>query len=273
MVFYKTTEQIEQLRRAALLVSLTHTEVAKEIRPGRPTTELDAIAETIIRDHGAEPAFKGYQGFPWTLCISKNEQVVHGMPSKDPIKEGDVLSIDCGVKLDGYYGDSAYTFLVGEAAEEVVSLLVATKESLWKAIDMAIAGNRMGDIGYAVQQHTEKERGYGVVRDLVGHGIGRSLHEDPQVPNYGHRGRGIKLQAGLVLAIEPMINLGTRDVEQLNDGWTIVSADGKPSAHYEHTVAVGKGQADVLSSFESIEEAERNNPDLAIIETTLTLNG
>jgi methionyl aminopeptidase len=273
MVYYKTSEQIEQLRRAALLVSRAHAEVAKAIRPGLPSRALDAIAEEVIRDHGAEPAFKGYQGFPWTLCISRNEEVVHGMPSEDPIREGDVLSIDCGVKLDGFYGDSAYSFQVGEGAEEVVSLLAATKESLYLAIDAAVAGNRLGDIGHAVQQHTEKERGYGVVRDLVGHGIGKSLHEEPQVPNYGKRGRGMKLQAGLVLAIEPMINLGTREVRQLADGWTIVTADGKPSAHYEHTVAVDKGRADVLSSFEPIEEAERNNPELTPIDITQTLHG
>lgn len=273
MVFYKTTEQIEQMREAAMLVARTHTEVAKAIKPGLPSKDLDAIAESVIRDHGATPAFKGYQGFPWTLCISRNEQVVHGMPADEPIREGDVLSIDCGVHLNGFYGDSAYTFLVGEAEDNVVSLLAATKASLYRAIDAAVVGNRLGDIGYAVQQYTEKERGFGVVRDLVGHGIGKALHEDPQVPNYGKRGRGMKLQEGLVLAIEPMINLGTREVEQLQDGWTIVTADGQVSAHYEHTVAVGKGSADILSSFETIESAEMANPELTPIETPLTLNG
>jgi methionyl aminopeptidase len=273
MVFYKTKEQIEQMRESALLVAKTHTEVAKAIKPGLATEALDALAETLIRDHGAEPAFKGYNGFPWTLCISRNQEVVHGMPSKTPIREGDVLSIDCGVNLNGYYGDSAYTFLVGEAEEDIVSLLAATKASLYRAIDVAVAGNRLGDIGFAVQQYTEKEHGFGVVRDLVGHGIGKALHEDPQVPNYGKRGRGMKLQEGLVLAIEPMVNLGTKEVEQLQDGWTIVTADGKVSAHYEHTVAVGKSAADILSSFESIESAELANPELTPIETPLTLNG
>lgn len=273
MVVYKTIEQVERLRESALLVSKTLAAVAEAIRPGLPTRKLDEIAELCIRDHGAEPAFKGFKGFPWTLCISRNEEVVHGMPSDEPIRYGDVLSVDCGVKLNGYYGDSAYTFLVGEGSPEALDLLRATKVSLYRGIDQAVAGNRIGDIGYAVQQYTEVERSYGVVRDLVGHGIGRDLHEDPQVPNYGKRGKGLKLLDGLVLAIEPMITLGTREVIQRKDGWTVATADGKLAAHYEHDVVVRKGKADVLSSFEGIEEAERMNSELTAIDTMETVNG
>lgn len=274
MVVYKTISEIEKLRASALLVSGTLAEVAKHIAPGVTTKKLDAIAEANIRDHGAEPGFKGYRGFPWTLCISVNDAVVHGFPSDHEIQPGDLLSIDCGVLMDGFYGDSAYTFLVGETTADIEALLVATKESLYKGIEAAKAGGRIGDIGYAVQQYTEKERGYGVVRDLVGHGVGKSLHEEPEVRNYGRRGQGLKLQEGLVIAIEPMINLGTREVKQLSDGWTIATADGKPSAHYEHMVAVRKGQeADILSSFEPIEAVERSNKELGCIELTQTVNG
>ena len=273
MVYYKTIEQIELLRQSSLLVSKTLTEVAKAIKPGLPTRKLDELAESCIRDHGGEPAFKGFKGFPWTLCISRNEEVVHGMPSDEEINAGDVLSIDCGVKLNGYYGDSAYTFMVGEGAAEVVELLRATKVSLYKGIEQAVSGNRMGDIGYAIQQYTELDRSYGVVRDLVGHGIGRNLHEDPQVPNYGKRGKGLKLQEGLVLAIEPMITLGSREVVQRKDGWTVATADGKMAAHYEHDIVVRKGKADVLSSFSGIEEAESNNLELTAIGTMELVNG
>lgn len=273
MVYYKTIEEIELLRKSALLVSQTLTEVAAAIKPGIPSRKLDELAESVIRDHGAEPAFKGFKGFPWTLCISRNEEVVHGMPSDEEILPGDVLSIDCGVVLNGFYGDSAYSFLVGEGTPEVLELLRVTKASLYKGIEQAVAGNRVGDIGYAIQQYTERERPYGVVRDLVGHGIGRSLHEDPQVPNFGKRGKGIKLQEGLALAIEPMITLGTREVVQLKDGWTIVTADKKVAAHYEHDVVVGKGTADILSSFASIEAAEKDNADLTEIEIMELVNG
>ena len=273
MVYYKTIEQIELLRQSSLLVSKTLTEVAKAIKPGLPTRKLDELAESCIRDHGGEPAFKGFKGFPWTLCISRNEEVVHGMPSDEEINAGDVLSIDCGVRLNGYYGDSAYTFMVGEGAAEVVELLRATKVSLYKGIEQAVSGNRMGDIGYAIQQYTELDRSYGVVRDLVGHGIGRNLHEDPQVPNYGKRGKGLKLQEGLVLAIEPMITLGSREVVQRKDGWTVATADGKMAAHYEHDIVVRKGKADVLSSFSGIEEAESNNLELTAIGTMELVNG
>lgn len=273
MVTYKTIEEIEALRQSSLLVSKTLTEVAKAIKPGLPTRKLDELAETCIRDHGGEPAFKGFKGFPWTLCISRNEEVVHGMPSDEEIRPGDVLSIDCGVKINGYYGDSAYTFLVGPGTPEAFELLRVTKASLLKGIEQAVSGNRIGDIGFAIQQYTELERPYGVVRELVGHGIGRNLHEDPQVPNYGRRGKGMKLQDGLVLAIEPMITLGTREVVQRKDGWTVATADGKLAAHYEHDVVVRKGSADVLSSFSEIEEAERNNLELTAIDIMEMANG
>lgn len=227
--------------------------MAKRIKPGVSTLELDKVAEEFIRDHGAEPGFKGYSGYPNTLCTSVNEQVVHGIPSNKPLEEGDIVSIDCGVLMNEFYGDSAYTFEVGEVSEEVKELLRVTKECLQKGIEQAIAGKRMGDLGHAIQHHAEAH-GYGVVRELIGHGLGRNLHEGPEVPNYGQRGRGLKMKEGLVLAIEPMINLGVKDVGQLDDGWTIVTADGKPSAHFEHDVAVRKGKAEVLSTFEYIEE-------------------
>ena len=215
---------------------------------------MDAIAEAFIRDHQAVPGFKGYGGFPNSLCTSVNEQVVHGIPNDKPLQDGDIVSIDCGVLKNDFYGDSAYTFAVGEVAPEIKELLRVTKESLEKAIEVSIEGQRIGDIGYAVQSHAEAH-GYGVVRELVGHGLGHELHEAPEVPNYGRRGRGIKLQQGMVLAIEPMINLGVKEVRQLSDGWTIVTSDGLPSAHFEHDVAVMKGKAEVLSTFEFIEEA------------------
>jgi methionyl aminopeptidase len=253
MIYLKTEEEIELLRESSLLVGKTLAEVAKRIRPGIETIVLDQIAEEYIRDHDAIPGFKGYNGFPSTLCISLNEQVVHGFPGKRVLKEGDIVSVDCGVLKNGFYGDSAYTFAVGEIDEDVRLLLERTKESLYKAIEMAVEGKRIGDIGNAVQTHVE-QYGYSVVRDLVGHGLGRQLHEKPEVPNYGKRGTGIKLQEGMVLAIEPMINLGTRSVVQLDDGWTIKTADDMPSAHFEHDVAVRKGKAEILSTFDYIEE-------------------
>lgn len=273
MILYKTSTEVEQMRHSALLVGRTLAEVGRAIRPGLPTHDLDSLAETYIRDHGAEPAFKGYKGFPWTLCTSPNEEVVHGMPSGREIAEGDVLSIDCGVILDGWVGDSAYTFLVGEGTEEVRDLLAVTKAALEAAIALAVAGNRIGDLGHAVQHLCEKEHGYGVVRELVGHGIGRDLHEEPQVPNFGKRGRGMMLKEGLVVAIEPMVNLGRRKVVQRADGWTVAAADGNPSAHFEHTVAVRREGPDLLTSFDPIEEAERNNPELGFIELTEKVNG
>lgn len=253
-IYYKTEEEIELLRKSSLLVGKTLAEVAKIVKPGVSTLDLDKVAEECIRDHGGVPGFLGYNGFPNSLCTSVNEQVVHGIPTADPLKEGDVVSVDCGVKMNGFFGDSAYTFAVGEIAPEVQALLDNTKECLNKAIEVAVAGNRIGDIGYAVQSHAEGA-GYGVVRELVGHGLGKDLHEAPEVPNYGRRGNGVRLREGLVLAIEPMITLGRRNIKQLSDGWTIVTADGLPSAHFEHDVVVRKGKAEVLSTFEWIEEA------------------
>ncbi|MEE4256604.1 MAG: type I methionyl aminopeptidase [Bacteroidales bacterium] len=253
MIHIKTEEEIELLRESSLLVGKTLAEVAKRLAPGVETIVLDKLAEEFIRDHGAEPGFKGYNGFPFTLCISINEQVVHGFPGHRPLLEGDIVSIDCGVLKNGFYGDSAYTFAVGEIDDDVRLLMERTKESLYKAIEVAVEGKRVGDIGHAVQNHVE-QFGYSVVRDLVGHGLGRQLHEKPEVPNYGKRGTGPKLQEGMVLAIEPMVNLGSRHVVQMQDGWTIRTADSKPSAHYEHDVVVRKEQAEVLSTFEYIEK-------------------
>lgn len=253
MIQYKTEEEIRLIKESSLLVGKTLAEVAKLIRPGARTIELDKVAEEFILDHGAVPGFKGYGGFPNTLCISINEQVVHGIPDKRELKDGDIVSIDCGAIMNGFYGDSAYTFEVGEVDEEIRLLLKRTKESLYKGIEAAVSGKRIGDIGFEIQTYTE-QFGYGVVRDLVGHGLGRNLHEDPQVPNFGKRGTGVKLKEGMVLAIEPMINLGTKDIVQENDGWTIRTADRKPSAHFEHDVAIRKGKAQILSTFEFIEE-------------------
>lgn len=232
------------------------------IKPGVTTMQIDQLAETFIRDHGAEPAFKGYKGFPYTCCLSVNDAVVHGFASDKELVDGDVVSVDTGTVLNGFVGDSAYTFALGNIPKEVQDLLRVTKESLYLGIKKAIVGNRIGDIAWAVQEHTEKKHGYGVVRELTGHGVGKKLHEEPEVPNYGKRGAGIKLQEGLVIAIEPMINLGKKDVYCADDGWTILTSDGKPSAHFEHSIAVRKGKADILSSFKEIEEAERNNPNL-----------
>jgi len=229
--------------------------VAKSITPGITTAELDKIAESYIISCGAKPAFKGYNGFPSTLCVSVNAQVVHGMPGQYKLKEGDIVSVDCGAVKDGFYGDSAYTFGVGQISEEARKLLRVTKESVKLGVEAAIDGGRMGDISAAVQQHVEKF-GYGVVRELVGHGIGRSLHEGPDVPNYGKRGNGMKLNRGLVIAIEPMINMGKKEVIQESDGWTITTKDGKLSAHFEHTVAIAKGAPEILTTFEYIEETK-----------------
>ena len=252
MIHYRTDSEIELLRKAALLVGKTLGEVGKHIRPGIRTIELDKIAEEFIRDHGAIPAFKGYEGFPGSLCISVNDAVVHGIPGNYELRDGDIVSIDCGTILDGYVGDSAYTFTVGEVSEEIMLFLQRSKESLYKGIEQAVSGNRIGDIGYAIQSYVE-QFGYGVVRELVGHGVGRKLHEDPQVPNYGRRGTGTKLSEGIVIAIEPMITFGKKDIIQERDGWTIKTKDRKPAAHFEHDVAVRNGKAEILSSFEWIE--------------------
>lgn len=253
MIYLKTDEEIELLRASNLLVARTLGEVAKHIRIGVSTLELDRIAESFIRDHGAVPAFLDYNGFPNTLCTSVNDQVVHGIPNEEELKEGDIVSVDCGVLLNGFYGDSAYTFAVGKVSEEVEKLLKITKESLLKGIEMAVDGNRLGDVGYAIQSHCEMH-GYSVVREMVGHGVGRNLHEAPEVPNYGKRGYGSKLKSGMVIAIEPMINMGKRHIVQESDGWTIRTSDRLPSAHFEHTVAIGKEKADILSSFLFVEE-------------------
>ena len=252
MIHYRTDSEIELLRKAALLVGKTLGEVGKHIRPGIRTVELDKIAEEFIRDHGAIPAFKGYEGFPGSLCISVNDAVVHGIPGNYELRDGDIVSVDCGTILDGYVGDSAYTFTVGEVSEEIKLFLQRSKESLYKGIEQAVSGNRIGDIGYAIQSYVE-QFGYGVVRELVGHGVGRKMHEDPQVPNYGKRGTGTKLSEGIVIAIEPMITFGKKDIIQERDGWTIKTKDRKPAAHFEHDVAVRNGKAEILSSFEWIE--------------------
>ena len=229
------------------------------LKPGVKSIDLDSKAEEFIRDNGGIPSFKGYGGFPASLCISINEEVVHGIPSDYEIKDGDVVSIDCGVYMNGFHGDAAYTFAVGDVEEEVMKLLRATNKSLYLGIEKAIAGNRVGDIGYAIQNFTEKQMGYGVVRDLVGHGVGRELHEKPEVPNFGKRGRGTILKENMTIAIEPMINMGTKYVKVLRDGWTYVTRDGKPSAHYEHSLVVKKGKADLLSDHKIIEESIKNN--------------
>ncbi len=257
MIFLKTNDEIELMRESNLLVSRTLAEVAKKINVGVSTIELDAIAEDFIRSHNAIPGFKGYNGFPNTLCISVNEQVVHGIPSNYKLKEGDIISVDCGVLKNGFYGDSAYTFTVGEIDEETKRLLQVTKESLYKGIEQAIQGKRMGDISNAIQLHCESA-GFSVVREMVGHGIGKHLHESPEVPNFGKRGQGIVLKEGMVLAIEPMINMGRKEIVFKNDGWTTATIDSKPSAHFEHSVAIRKGKADILSTFDFIEEVINN---------------
>jgi methionyl aminopeptidase len=251
-IHYKSAEEIELIRQSAMLVAKTHGEIAKVIGPGVKTIELDKLAETYIRDNGGIPAFLNYGGFPSSLCISLNNQVVHGFPGDYALKDGDLVSVDCGAILNGFYGDSAFTFAIGEVSEEVQKLMRVTRECLDLGIAKAVVGNRIGDIGYAVQEHAEKN-GFGVVKELVGHGVGLKLHEKPEVPNYGKRGSGIKLEEGMVIAIEPMINAGRAGVKFWDDGWTVSTIDGKPSAHYEHTVAVGKGKADILSSFEYVD--------------------
>ncbi|MCB0791042.1 MAG: type I methionyl aminopeptidase [Flavobacteriales bacterium] len=258
-VDHLSDEQIALVRESSLLVGRTLAEVARHLRPGATTEELDKVAEEHIRDHGGEPAFKGYNGFPASLCTSVNDQVVHGIPNDVPLPDGCIVSVDCGVRMNGFYGDSAYTFAVGEVDERVQRLMQVTYECLLLGIEHAVDGERTGDIGFAIQRHAESHR-YGVVRELVGHGVGRELHVAPEVPNYGRRGHGVKLKEGMVIAIEPMINMGGRDVRQLEDGWTIITHDASPSAHFEHTVAVRTGKAEVLSTFGHIEDVlrERN---------------
>lgn len=258
MIIYKTADEIEIMREAAQIVSRTLGILAAEIQPGITPLKLDAIAEEYIRSQNAVPGFLGLYDFPNTLCMSVNEAVVHGIPTDNPLKDGDIISVDCGSIFEGFYGDHAYTFEVGEVKPEIKKLLQVTKECLDLGIAEVKTGNRIGDIGFAIQQHAEKY-GYGVVRDLVGHGLGRTMHEDPQVPNFGRRGRGKKIQNGLTIAIEPMINMGTERVDQLSDHWTIVTGDRLPSAHFEHDVAVVDGKADILSTFKYVEEALSKN--------------
>lgn len=261
MVYLKTDEEVELLREANLLVGKVLAELAKVIEPGVTTKQLDTIAETFIRDNGAVPTFKGFPNpygspFPASICASVNHQVVHGIPNDTPLENGDIVSVDCGTLLNGFCGDSCYTFKVGEVSDEVEHLLNVTKESLYKGIEQAVVGHRLGDISYAIQNHCESNS-FGVVREFVGHGIGREMHEEPQVPNYGRRGNGMLLKNGLCIAIEPMITLGKRDIAMLQDNWTIVTRDKKFAAHFEHTVCVRKGKADILSSFEEIENVLR----------------
>lgn len=253
--------EIALVRESSLLVGRTLAEVAGKIAPGVTTAQLDRLAETFIRDNGGLPGFKGLYGCPSTLLISVNQEVVHGLPGDRELRDGDVASVDCGVLMNGFYGDSAYTFCVGDVAPEVRQLLMVTQECLARGIANAIVNNRVGDIGHAIQEHAEAH-GYGVVRELVGHGVGRKLHEPPEVPNYGRRGHGVLLRDGLVIAIEPMINMGTKDVRQLEDGWTIATRDGRPSAHFEHTIAVRTGKAEVLSTFSYIEDVLRSKGEL-----------
>jgi len=249
---YKSIEQIELIRESSLLVSKTLGEIAKVIRPGIKTIELNKLAETFIRDNGGIPAFLNYHGFPYSLCISMNDQVVHGFPGQRELVDGDLVSVDCGVVLNKYIGDSAYTFAIGEVSDTVKTLMRVTMECLDLGVQKAVAGMRIGDIGFAVQEHAEKH-GFGVVKELVGHGVGIELHEKPEVPNYGKRGVGVKLEEGMVIAIEPMINAGKARVKFWDDGWTVSTTDGKPSAHYEHTVAIRKGQPDILSTFSYVD--------------------
>jgi methionyl aminopeptidase len=262
MMIYKSNEQVELMRQSALLVSKTLSEIAKLLRPGITTLSVDLKISEIIRDHHAIPSFLNYRGYPYNSCISVNDVVVHGFPGNNELREGDIVSIDIGVILNSWHGDHAYTFAIGDPGDDVIKLMKVTKESLYKGIEKAIAGNRIGDIAWAIQEYTEQKHGYGVVRELVGHGLGQSLHEDPPVPNYGKRGSGHKLKQGLVLAIEPMINLGKRDVYTEDDGWTVRTKDGKPSVHFEHDVCVRKGKADILSDYSIIEKAEEANPEL-----------
>ena len=253
MIHYKTSEEVERIKESADILGRAHGAIAKEVKEGVKTSFLDKIAEEFIRDHGAVPSFKGYNGFPSALCISVNEVVVNGFPSAYELKDGDIISIDCGVFHQGFHSDSAYTYPIGEVPPSVLALLSATKDSLYLGIEQAVFGNRIGDIGHAIQKFVEA-KGYTVVRELVGHGLGRKLHEAPEVPNYGKKGSGPLLKQGMVIAIEPMINLGTRNIVQEKDGWTIRTADRKPSAHYEHTVAIFEDRTEVLTTHKYIEE-------------------
>ena len=254
MIKIKTREEIELMRESALIVSKTLGMLAKEVKPGVTTLQLDKLAEEFIRDHGAVPGFLGLYDFPNTLCMSPNAQVVHGFPTNEPLKNGDIISIDCGALKNEFYGDHAYTFEVGEVNDDIKKLLKVTKESLYVGIREFRAGNRVGDVGFAIQEYCENH-GYGVVRELVGHGLGRKMHEGPEMPNYGRRGRGKKFREGMTVAIEPMINMGTHRIKQLKDGWTILTQDGLPSAHFEHDVAIVDGKPELLSTFKYVYDA------------------
>ncbi|MFI5155684.1 MAG: type I methionyl aminopeptidase [Chitinophagales bacterium] len=259
---YKTKAEIETMRESCLLVSRSLTAVAKVLKPGMTTLALDLLIGEFIRDHQAIPSFLNYRGYPYNSCISVNDVVVHGFPNKNELKNGDIVSVDVGVFKNGFHGDHAYTFAIGDPGADIMQLINATKASLYKGIEKAVAGNRVGDISYAIQENTEKKYGYGVVRELVGHGLGRSMHEEPQVPNYGRRGSGPKMREGLVLAIEPMINLGKREVYTEEDGWTVRTADHSASVHFEHNVCVQRNAPDLLSDYSIIEAAEKSNPNL-----------
>lgn len=264
MIYYKTEAEIELMRESAQLVSKTLAHIASLLKPGITTISLDKVIGEFLRDHKAEPSFLNYQGYPYNSCISVNDVVVHGFPGNGELKEGDIVSIDVGAYKNAYHGDHAYTFAIGDPGAEIAKLIRITKESLYKGIEKAVAGNRIGDIGYAIQEHTEKKQGYGVVRELVGHGLGKLMHEEPQVPNYGRKGTGTILREGLVLAIEPMINMGRKEVYTDTDGWTVRTVDHKPSVHFEHDVCVRKFKADILSDYSIIEAVERTNPNLFI---------
>ena len=261
-IYYKTDEEVEYLRASNLLVSKTLALVGELLKPGINGKYIDQQAELFIRDNGGVPSFKGYDGFPATLCVSVNEAVVHGIPGDTEFRDGDIVSVDCGVYMNGFHGDSAYTFAIGNVSDEIMKLLEVTRDSLYLGIGQAVAGNRTGDIGNAIQEYTERQHGYGVVRELVGHGVGRSLHEKPEVANYGKKGKGVLLKEGLTIAIEPMVNLGTRRISQLNDGWTIITRDRKASAHFEHSVVVRKHRADLLSDHSFVENSVKNNSEL-----------
>ncbi len=264
MIICKTDEQVEMIRASALLVSRALSEMAAVLKPGITTISLDKKIGEFIRDHHGTPSFLHFKGYKYNSCISVNDEVVHGIPGAYAFREGDIVAIDIGILLNGWHGDHAYTFAIGDPGKDVAQLIRVTKESLYKGIEKAIAGNRLGDISYAIQDHAERQFGFGVVRDLVGHGLGRELHEEPQVPNYGKRGQGPKLKEGMVFAIEPMINLGKRNVYTEEDGWTVKTADGKASVHFEHDVCIRRSKADILSDYRPIEAAERKNPHLFI---------
>jgi methionyl aminopeptidase len=262
MIYYKTSEEIEIMRESNLLVSKTLAYIAGLLKVGISGIKIDSLAEEFIRDHGGIPGFKGYRGFPASLCMSLNDAVVHGIPSDHIFTETDIVSVDCGVILNGFYGDAAFTFAFSDVSSEVIQLLKVTRQSLLKGIEVALAGNRVGDISFAIQHFCEKVHGYGIVRELVGHGVGKNLHEEPEVPNFGMKGRGPILKEGMVIAIEPMVNMGNRAVKQLSDGWTILTRDSKPSAHFEHSVAISKEKADILSDHSCIDDAIKKNKEL-----------